>query len=58
MSKRDFFPKMCKCPECGKEYMRTCDVEEWGWRLKDKNYCSYKCMRVAERRMLENKKKR
>ena len=51
------FVKVCKCPECGKEYERQCTHEEWGYRFNRENYCTYKCMRAAERRVLEKKKK-
>ena len=37
-----------KCPVCGKEYYIQCDSEDYAWRLNDKMYCSYGCMRVEE----------
>ena len=42
------------CPECKKTFERL--TAEWGWKIKDKRYCSYKCMRAVENR--ENEKKR
>jgi hypothetical protein len=57
MSESLLFSKVCKCPECKKVYERTCVAEEWGWRMNKVNYCSYTCMRTAERRIKAAKKR-
>lgn len=36
-----------KCRWCGKKFERPTD--EWGWKLGDKHYCTYTCMRNAEK---------
>ena len=37
-----------KCPECGKIFEHSSG--DWGYMFKDKKFCSYKCMRAAERK--------
>jgi len=45
---------MDKCPECGKEYMRRCRRDEWGYYSRCGNglilFCSGKCLRAYENR--------
>lgn len=42
-----------KCPECKKIFEAT---SEWGYRIGATLYCTYSCMRAAEKRMDEAKK--
>ena len=39
------------CKECGKEFERP--TAEWGYAIDKDKYCTYKCMRAAEKRMME-----
>lgn len=45
--------KPMKCPECKKIFEAT---SEWGYRIGTTLYCTYSCMRAAEKRMDEAKK--
>ena len=40
--------RLKSCEECGKVF--ACYPEIHGWRVKNKLYCSYTCMRIVERR--------
>lgn len=43
------------CPVCNKTFVYICDSVDWGWRLNNTNYCSYKCMRVVEKQQMQKK---
>ena len=38
-----------KCKTCGAKFVRP--SADWGYKLGDKLYCTYSCMREAERKM-------
>ena len=42
-----------RCPECGRTFYPT---PIYGWRLGDKKYCRYSCMRKEEKRREEKRK--
>ena len=44
-----------KCPECGRRFYPT---PIYGWRIGDKKYCRYSCMRKEEKRREEKRKKK
>ena len=37
-----------KCEECGKRFEHQSG--DWGYKIGEKKYCSFKCMRAAEMR--------
>ena len=45
---------MDKCPECGKEFMRRCRRDEWGYYSRCGNgltlFCGSKCLKAYEER--------
>lgn len=41
-----------KCPICGKMFF-TLDIKQYQWKFNGKKYCSYTCMRVDEKKYLE-----
>ena len=44
-----------KCPECGKVFYPG---PIYGWKVGDKKYCRYSCMRKEEKRREEKRKKK
>lgn len=46
------FKKRRKCPICGK-YIGAFLSPDYGWKLGNKVYCSYTCMRVDEKKAQE-----
>ena len=52
-----------KCPICKHNFYMSCEPNVWGYRIKSGGYayvpvCSYKCMRIYEKPILEKQKKR
>lgn len=43
------------CPQCGKKYKRHCAEEEWGYRFNNKCYCTWTCVRKAEKEWREGR---
>lgn len=46
-----------KCCECGKRF-ETGWTGDWGYKIGDKKYCSYPCMRKADKKRLIDKRRR
>ena len=44
------------CPECEKTFERVSG--DWGYIFSDKKYCTYSCMRAAERKSEARRKKK
>ena len=44
------------CPICKKHF--HCAAARWGWKIGDRLYCSYRCMRVEEKARQEERKLR
>ncbi len=42
-----------RCPICRREFYPT---TIWVWKIGDKRYCRYSCMRVDEKKLLAKKK--
>lgn len=42
-----------KCKTCGKLFEKT--DPDWGYRIRDNLYCTYGCMRKAEKVLLAKK---
>ena len=43
------------CPICKKTFFPT---PLWAWKVGDRKYCRYNCMRVEERKKYEKKKRK
>ena len=54
-NKFDHMLPMDRCPQCGKEFMRRCRRDEWGYWSKEngrlKLFCSSKCIKDYEERI-------
>jgi hypothetical protein len=44
-----------QCPQCGQEFSYTSD---WGYQLGDERYCSYRCVREAEKHYREMRRQK
>lgn len=43
------------CPVCGRRFFPS---PLWAWKVGDKKYCRYSCMRVVEKKKYEKKKRK
>lgn len=42
------------CPECGKKFCRL-DFTQYAWRIDNKYYCSYSCVRKADEKLKQRR---
>ncbi len=47
--------KAVRCPECKTTFYPT---PLWGWKIGERRYCRYSCMRAAQKRQAEKKKQK